>query len=47
MLLPEDLKLILKATVSYNYMDYWDVPGDESELNVAKSGSEFLKNPNF
>jgi hypothetical protein len=35
------------ATISYNYMDYWDVPGDETELNPATSGSEWLKNPNF
>ena len=35
------------ATISYNYMDYWDVPGDETELNPAVSGSEWLTNPNF
>jgi hypothetical protein len=35
------------CTVSYNYMDYWDVPGDETELNPAVSGSEFIKNPNY
>lgn len=33
--------------VNYNYMDYWDVPGDETELNPAKTGAEFIKNPNF
>ncbi len=35
------------ATISYNYMDYWDVPGDETELNPAATGSEWLTNPNF
>ncbi|MES1224025.1 MAG: RagB/SusD family nutrient uptake outer membrane protein [Bacteroidota bacterium] len=41
------LEVNTHATVSYNYMDYWDVPGDETELNPAMSGTEFLKNPNY
>ena len=35
------------CTINYNYMDYWDVPGDETELNAPVSGAEFIKNPNF
>ena len=35
------------ATINYNYMDYWDVPGDELELNPPASGSFAVKNPNF
>ena len=35
------------ATISYNYMDLWDVPGDETELNAPASGSEWIRNPNF
>jgi starch-binding outer membrane protein, SusD/RagB family len=41
------LQVNTKTTVSYNYMDYWDVPQDETELNPATSGNDFLKNPNF
>jgi len=41
------LDINTNATVSYNYMDYWDVPGDETELNPAASGAEFIKNPNY
>ena len=35
------------ATINYNYMDYWDVPGDEFELNAPSASSVAIKNPNF
>jgi hypothetical protein len=35
------------ATINYNYMDYWDVPGDEFELNPPSGSSVAIKNPNF
>jgi hypothetical protein len=35
------------ATISYNFLDYWDVPADETDLNPAASGSAAIKNPNF
>jgi len=35
------------ATISYNFLDYWDVPADESVLNPPGSGSAATVNPNF
>ncbi|HQD11213.1 MAG TPA: hypothetical protein PLQ65_16190, partial [Flavihumibacter sp.] len=35
------------ATISYNFMDYWDVPGDEIELNPPGAGSAVVVNPNY
>jgi hypothetical protein len=35
------------ATINYNYMDYWDVPGDEFELNPPSGSSVVIKNPNY
>lgn len=35
------------AIMNYNYMDYWDVPGDEFELNAPSASSAPIKNPNF
>jgi hypothetical protein len=35
------------AIMNYNYMDYWDVPGDEFELNAPSAASAPIKNPNF
>ncbi|MGC3948460.1 MAG: RagB/SusD family nutrient uptake outer membrane protein [Chryseolinea sp.] len=35
-----------KATINYNFMDYWDVPANESVLNPDAAGSD-LKNPNY
>jgi hypothetical protein len=35
------------VTINYNFMDYWDVPADETELNPAASGSAATQNPNF
>ncbi|QJD77649.1 RagB/SusD family nutrient uptake outer membrane protein [Spirosoma rhododendri] len=34
------------VTISYNFLDYWDVPADESVLNPSTS-SVATKNPNF
>jgi hypothetical protein len=36
-----------KATISYNFMDYWDVPADETVLNPPAAGSAAVKNPNY
>ena len=35
------------ATISYNFLDYWDVPADESVLNPPGAGSAATVNPNF
>lgn len=35
------------ARINYNFMDYWDVPGDEIEKNPAATGSAAVKNPNY
>jgi len=35
------------ATIDYNFMDYWDVPGDEIEKNAPGAGSVAVVNPNF
>jgi hypothetical protein len=35
------------ATINYNYMDFWDVPGDEFELNPPSGSSVVIKNPNY
>lgn len=35
------------ATIDYNFMDYWDVPGDEIEKNPPATGSVPVKNANF
>ncbi len=34
------------ATINYNFMDYWDVPADESVLNPA-TDVKLVKNPNY
>ncbi|WP_080058194.1 RagB/SusD family nutrient uptake outer membrane protein [Spirosoma aerolatum] len=34
------------VTINYNFMDYWDVPADETVLNASTSGV-VTKNPNF
>ena len=34
------------VTINYNFLDYWDVPADESVLNPATSGVA-TRNPNF
>lgn len=35
-----------KATINYNFLDYWDVPADEAQLNVPAAGSAPIVNPN-
>ena len=35
------------ATIDYNFMDYWDVPGDEIEKNAPAAGSAPVKNVNY
>ena len=35
------------ATIDYNFMDYWDVPADETEKNAPASGSAPVKNVNY
>ena len=35
------------ATIDYNFMDYWDVPGDEIEKNTPSTGSAPVKNANY
>ena len=35
-----------KATISYNFLDYWDVPADEFDLNPPSGTSAAIKNPN-
>ncbi|MFN8355733.1 MAG: RagB/SusD family nutrient uptake outer membrane protein [Spirosomataceae bacterium] len=34
-----------KATIQYNYLDYWDVPDNELAYNPAAAGSDPIKNP--
>jgi hypothetical protein len=35
------------ATIDYNFMDYWDVPGDEIEKNAPSADSAPVMNPNY
>lgn len=35
------------TTIDYDFLDYWDVPADESVLNPAGTGSAATVNPNF
>jgi hypothetical protein len=35
------------VTVNYNFMDYWDIPADETQLNPPGAGSSPILNPNF
>ncbi len=34
------------ATINYNFLDYWDVPADETELNTPDESSAAVVNPN-
>lgn len=34
-----------KATINYNFLDYWDVPDDETSQNIPATGSYAVKNP--
>ncbi|MEX6689265.1 hypothetical protein QTN47_17280 [Danxiaibacter flavus] len=38
-------ELNTNATINYNFLDYWDVPADESDINIPSSGSAPIKNP--
>lgn len=35
------------VTVNYNFMDYWDLPADETVLNPPGAGSAPILNPNY
>jgi hypothetical protein len=35
------------ATVNYNFMDYWDIPKDETQLNPPDATSAAVLNPNY
>jgi hypothetical protein len=35
------------ATIDYNFMDYWDVPADETDKNTPSAGSAPVKNVNY
>jgi len=35
------------VTVDYNFMDYWDIPADETQLNPPGTGSAPILNPNY
>jgi hypothetical protein len=35
------------VTINYDFLDYWDVPANESDLNPPGEGSAPVKNPNF
>jgi hypothetical protein len=35
------------ATVDYNFMDYWDIPADETVLNPPGANSSPVLNPNY
>jgi len=35
------------VTINYNFIDYWDIPADETDLNPPGTGSAPVKNPNF
>jgi len=34
------------VTINYNFLDYWDVPADETVLNPPSAGSAAVFNPN-
>jgi len=35
----------VKATINYHFLDYWDVPDDETSLNPPAASSAAVKNP--
>jgi hypothetical protein len=37
----------INTTIDYDFLDYWDVPADESVLNPPGKGSAATVNPNF
>lgn len=46
-ILDKNSKLSTKATINYNYMDYWDVPDNELAYNQPAAGSAAIKNPKY
>lgn len=43
--LKSDGTLDNNATINYDFLDYWDVPADETELNPPSADSAPVKNP--
>lgn len=41
----KDGKENIKALINYNYLDYWDVPDNETDYNSPAAGSAPTKNP--
>jgi starch-binding outer membrane protein, SusD/RagB family len=35
------------VTINYSFMDYWDIPADETQLNPPAAGSSPIQNPNY
>ncbi|MBS1949631.1 MAG: RagB/SusD family nutrient uptake outer membrane protein [Cytophagales bacterium] len=35
------------ATINYNFLDYWDIPADETVLNPPSASSAPITNPNY
>ena len=46
-LVSSDLVVHTGVTFNYNFLDYWDVPADETVLNPPSASSVAVKNPNF
>lgn len=46
-LVETDLTVNTNVTINYNFMDYWDIPADEAELNPPSEGSAAVLNPNY
>ena len=46
-LVTSDLMVNTKVTFNYNFMDYWDIPADETVLNPPSATSAPVVNPNF
>ena len=40
-------KVYTNAYINYNYMDYWDVPADETVKNPPSASSAPVVNPNY
>lgn len=40
-------KVYTNATINYNFMDYWDVPADETTKNTPTADSAPVLNPNY
>jgi hypothetical protein len=41
---PTPPTLLLQCNISYNFVDYWDVPQNELDFNAAATGSSAVKN---